>query len=75
MEHTLIRWTERQGNVVRWGNIIGGFSGQSGEWVFETDEDAEKFRLYAGKNPAPSLAEDDLRSAGIPLPTCRTREH
>lgn len=38
----LRRWAERNGKVVRWGNVIGPFLGQEFEEVFATVAQAKK---------------------------------
>lgn len=36
------RWASREGCVVRWGNVIGGYRGQEFTETFETEAQAEE---------------------------------
>ena len=36
----LSRWAERKGNTVEWGNIIGGYIGQTFRETFNTEAEA-----------------------------------
>lgn len=38
----LTRWAERKGLTVRWGNVIGGYCGQSFEETFATEKEARE---------------------------------
>ena len=68
------RWAETDGRKVRWGNVIGGYSGQSGVYTFSSKRDADSFAKYAQGEDFPSLADADLVTAGIPIPVNRERQ-
>ena len=40
MQVQLNRWAMRNGNVVEWGNVVGGFCGQEFREVFATEAEA-----------------------------------
>ena len=67
----LVRWARRRGVVVQWGNMVGMHRGQEGKWTFATEEDAQIFERYAVCEPVPSLSDEDMAHAGIPLPVAR----
>lgn len=61
------RWVEQDGNVVRWGNVIGGRVGQEGVFRFTSEDDAETFAEYA-ENGFPALSNEALRENDVPIP-------
>lgn len=58
------RWTSQDGDMVSWGNVIGGMNGQSGTFRFATEDEAERFAAWA-KTDFPSMGEADLANAGF----------
>lgn len=68
LEAKLSRWAERNGKVVRWGNIIGGFCGQEFEETFETEKEA----IERERQAINCEAIGDKRQ---PIATHRVRSH
>lgn len=64
----LVRYAERRGDTVTWGNVVGPYLGQSATWRFADEHEAERFRVYASSDGAPALDTESLFAAGIPLP-------
>ena len=71
MEIRARRYAQQDRCSVEWGNIIGGYSGQSGTYRFASEDDAAAFAKYAERDDFPSLAAEDLKIEGIPEPESR----
>jgi len=60
------RWTKQDGVSVEWGNVIGGMNGQSATFKFATEDEAERFAVWASTD-FPAMGKDDLVAAGFDL--------
>lgn len=64
----LVRWADRKGCVVQWGNIVGAYRGQEFEEEFATEIDAEERERQAKAGEAISADRE-------PVAVCRRRLH
>jgi hypothetical protein len=46
-EYKLRRWAERDGKIVKWGNVVGPYRGQEFEEEFGTEEEAKERQRQA----------------------------
>jgi len=47
LNYKFSRWADRNGVVVRWGNVVGPYSGQAFEETFSTEEEAAERKRQA----------------------------